>query len=56
MLVVGVVHLIREWTKPKDYTIRKVLLEYMVKEDTHEEDVTDFWKNQKREQRNRYRV
>jgi len=47
MLVVGVVHLIREWTKPKDYTIRKVLLEYMVK-DTDTDTDTDFWKNQKK--------
>jgi hypothetical protein len=46
--LVGVIHILREMFRPKDYSIRKVILEYGV---TDEDDLTvcgKFWETQKK--------
>ena len=46
LLVLGVIHALRQLTRPKDYSIRRVYLEYTVSQVSI--DVSEFWAREKK--------
>ena len=44
--ILGIVHTLRELVRAKDYTIRKIFLEYLVEDCPDDSELSDFWKSQ----------